>query len=377
MSSPVTHTDATPSLLDDETLNESERALIEHFERTRQPVNGQEGANDGLTSAEDLQEPGTPGASTSSAAPVESTPVEGQVDSTESDPSSPSTESTATEDESGFTAAPVEGEPTGGEPAQSASAFTFAGVTYQPQELQEAVMARDWIMGLNPVQRQQIDALLSGQYVLAPAHEASSTTPPSGDAVPPATTPSSSTPPDDEGEWLDPKAAQEIARLRSELSQIKEQFTQSLTPVVQAQQQDELRQRNEIINASVAKFQADTKLDDDTLRQLNDAVVQSGIFPSLVQRHNGDISTATRAAFEMMLWSTPQFRDKVIAQQAVATVNDLAQTQRESADKERKMSALSGSGGSVPRREVPAHPQTADGRHAAMLEEIRRDMNGQ
>lgn len=355
--------DQTPSLLDDETLNESERALIEAFER-RQSAGSIEGGSDALTSAEDLEEPtGTPGSTSESNAAPDATDSEGGQVASESDTTPPEGEP------------PVEGEDVGGEHAQSQPTFTFAGVEYNEHELAEAVLARDWITNLNQQQRQQVDALLSGQYVLTPAHEAANQPPTPAAAT--SSPSSSSAPSGDEGdEWLDPRAQAEITRLNQELTQIKELFQQSVPQLVQSQQQAELTRNQSIIDQAIDVWAKDYTLDEATLKDINAAVIQTGIFPSLVRQHNNDLAAATCAAFDMILWTTPQFRDKAAQQRATSILNELAQSEQDDKAKARKMSALSNSGGSVPRRELPSNPQTRDDRYAAMVEDIRRDVSG-
>lgn len=354
-----------PSLIDTDQMNESEKQLVELFEsRATSSTTTDDGA---LASAEDLTEPtGTPSSTDSStAAPEPATPVEGQVVGSESEPSSDPTVTT-----------PVEGEPPSGEPVLTPPAFTFAGVDYGPTELAQAVQVRDWYQTLNEQQVASIDALLSGAYRLVPAHEADPVPPASASQAATSPAPSSPVTPvvdDDAGEWLDPRAQSEISRLQAEIQQMREQFTASVTPVIQSQQDQLLHQRLAAIDQASVSFQTEHSLDDDQMQALSQSVVQSNIFPSLVQRHNGNVEDATRAALDMMFWTTPTFRDLAVSKQATSELANLASQAQ--VEKQRNLTALANSsGGSVPRRDLSPH--TKEDRHSAMVELIRNDMVG-
>lgn len=363
-------------LIDKDTLNEAERQLVEVFER-RSESSKDDGA---LTSAEDLSDTtGTPGSTdTSTAAPEPTPPVEGQAVGSESEPSTTTEPEPEPQPEPQPTPLGADGQPITGEggapveePAQSSSAFTFAGVNYGPDELTQAVQVRDWYLSLNQPQIQAIDALLSGTYRLVPANEADaaqqSASPP---VTPPASSSSSQPVGDEAGEWLDPRAEAEINRLRTELTQIRTEFQSAVTPVVQSQQDQALQQRVSAIDAAHVAFRDDYSLNDDQMQQLGQAVVQANIFPALIARHNGDVEAATRSALDMMFWSTPQFRDLKTQQDLTALATESTAT----IDKQKKMSALASSGGSVPRTNPT--PRTKDERYAAMVEAIRQDQNG-
>lgn len=360
-------TPSPPSLLDDDQLNDAERAFIEIFERGRKGT-----FDDGaLASAETEPEDGTPGSTSATAAPdAPVTPVEGQEGASETSPSP--TPSTPAEPAS----TPVEGEPPPPEPAQSGSVFTFAGQQYDEQQLQRAIQVHNWYNRLSDDHVRAIDALLSGQYNLVPSSQ---------QPAAPATSPASSTPtpaPEEAGEWLDPRAEAEINRLRQQqaeltqtLQQFQEQFKSSVTPLVQSQQQVAHTQHLSAIDQGTASFKEQYHLDDTAVDEIQAAVVQAGVFPSLVTRNNGNIEAATKQALDLMFWSTPQFRDPYITAKNAAEQAELTQQQQDSNRKQQQLTALSSSGGSVPRREPV--PQDRDGRFAAMVETIAASQNGQ
>lgn len=352
------------SLLDDATLNESERALISIFERERGGSSTDDPST--LTSAEELAEQtDTPGSTAdSTAAPEPTTPVEGQVVGSESEPSE------STEDLAGEAPTSVEGEPVAD--SIPTPAFTFAGVDYTSDHLARAVQIDAWYTQLNNPQLQAIDALLSGQYKLVPANEAVPEPTVTSPAIPPASSDSAITQLDDAGEWLDPRAEAEITRLRNDISTLREQFTGQVTPIVQQQQSDLLSQRLAAVDSAHIAFQTDYKLSDDQARAISEAVVQAGVLPNLIDRHGGDVVKATRAAYEQAFWTTPSLRDEYVRRQAAGELATLSTQQQAETLKQQKMSALANSGGSVPRRDV--QPKTSEDRHSAMVEAIRADM---
>lgn len=375
-------------LIDKDQLNESERQLVELFE-SRAASSSQPDDASPISAEDEAETTGTPGSpATPPAAPGVPTTVEGQSGAPESAPSQ-ATEPLGTDGEpivgatppDTSTAAPVEGEPTSDESAQSSPAFTFAGVNYTPNEVVEAVRIRDWYRGLNNPQLQAIDALLSGQYRLVPADEAAPVVPTQQTASPQATPSAPSVPPDSpvvgDGaeEWLDPQAQAAITRLQNELDAMRQQFTQTVTPIVETQQSQIVDARMQAIDQAAQQFRDDYSLPDDQVQLVSQAVVDAGIFPSLLQRNNGDASKATRAALEMMFWTTPTFRDPYMQSKTQNDLVTLSQEHQATLDRQRKQTALSGSGGSVPRSSTT--PSTTTERQAAMVEAIRADMNGQ
>jgi hypothetical protein len=301
-----------------------------------------------------------------SAAPGDEEPVEGQEPSSpEPAPTQPEPEP---EPEPGETA-PDEGEAPDAEHGQSTAAFTLSGRDYNTTELSTAVQVYDWFNGLNPAQVQAVDALLSGQYRLEPVQPQ---TPNAGS--PQATPPSPAPPSQDEGEWLDPRAQQEISALKAQLTELQQTFTQNLTPVVQTQQQADFNARLAAINAAHADFQTRYDLPDEAMQTLEASIAEGQILPGLAQRH-GSLQAGMNAALEMMFWTTPTYREpyvqsRVASQQAEQHQDDTATLRKQ------HLTALSGSGGSVPRREPV--PSTPEDRHAAMVAEIAAGMtNGQ
>lgn len=375
-----------PNLLDDESLNEHERAFIEIFQSRHTAASDSNPDDGGLTSAETEPEPGTPETTPVTAAPGAPT-VEGPDGAPATEPSLSQTEP-ITEPAAGEEVTPAEGEPTGEEHAQSSPAFTFAGVDYDREQLTNAVKVHDWFSHLNDNQVRAIDALMSGQYVLRPANEAAPTPPPS--APPPVTPPTGATPAasppapptEQAGDWLDPRAQAEVNRLnqlvaqqQQQYAQLQEQLQSSLTPVVRTQQDQQRQAVIAQIDAGSAAFKSKYSLDDSAVDQIQKAVEAAGVFPSLITRHNGDIAAATQSALDMMFWTTPSFRDTYLQSKSAAEQAELVQQQSADTTKKQQLTALSASGGSVPRRDPV--PQDRESRFQAMVNAIATDQNGQ
>lgn len=365
------------SLLDDASLNESERALIEAFERrsTNSVSPTDPGASASAEEEVDPVVPATPPgpapeSTDPSAAPSPPTQIEGSDEGGEENAPSP----TATGD-----ASTGEGEVDQSAVASGASdsTFTFAGVEYKPEELAQGVQLRNWYQSLNPQQLQSIDALLSGQYRLVPAHEAIPAAPPIATA--PAQSPASSTAPaitdDDAGDWLDPRAQQEINALRSELANLQQSVQQSVTPLVQSQHDAHMQQTLNLVDAATQEFTSRYNLTPEQAQPILQSVVEAQILPGLQARHGGDVKSATLAALDMMFWTTPSFREPYVQQKTAADLAALTAQQQTDKVKQQQMTALSASGGSVPRRDPK--PNNKEDRHAAMVAEIAASQNGQ
>lgn len=363
-------------LIDQSTLNDSEKALLEAFERRGTGSLSVHVDDPSLVSAEDLEETDTPGSDGSDAATGAPTTVEGPSGAPVSAPSTPVVESPVTPAD-----ASVEGEEPGGieTPAPVTPAFTFAGVDYDAEQLSHAVRLQGWYNRLNNDQLQAIDALLSNQYVLVPATASVAPQTPPQQTQPQATVPVSPSPTVDDGagEWLDPRAEAEIAALRNQLTQMQQSFQQNLAPLVQTQANTQLQQNIAAIERAESAFRANYTLDDTIFKTIQDSVIQAGILPSLLPQHNGNVEAATRQAYEMMFWTTPAFREAHLGARASSDLAEAAQADQAEVDRKKKLTALSpSSGGSVPRPSTRT-PQTKDDRHAGMVELIRADMNGQ
>lgn len=289
--------------------------------------------------------------------PPESAPGASESDSTaassvESDGSIPDTLDATSQD--------GVGEPPTPEPPESGAAFTLAGASYTEPELTRALATHQWFARLPDHVVQGIDAYLSGQYQLVPL-------------VAPATaagpvSPSSPPPQVEEEEWLDPRAAQEIQSLRAEVEALKG----NVTSTSQQQMETALRNQQTIIETTAHSFAEEYSLAEDQMSELVSVLNNAQILSGLHHQHNGDVAKAMRAGLEMTLWSTPSLRDSVLARQAEVAQLELAQQTQDDERRKQQLSALSGSGGSAPRRDPI--PRTPEDRQRAMRDTIAAAM---
>lgn len=369
---PTTDNLNPPSLLDDDSLNDSERKFIELFER--RATSSLDAVDDVPASAEDEGEPASPPVTPDpSAAPVPPTQIEGSDDGgTENDDSvpPPTSEGDAGTGDSGTP-----------QSSDSVPAFTFAGQDYSADELARAVQVSAWHQQLSDQQVVAIDALLSGQYRLVPADNPSPASiapaaPPATSSASSSTAPAATAPIDDDAEeWLDPKVKDEITRLRSELGQLQQSVQQQVSPLVQQQMNESMQHRVLAIDSATQSFAKEYALTEQQVSDVLTAATQAQILPGLLARHNNDVAAATRAALDMMFWTTPSFRDSYVQARTAADLAALSEQERAGKVKQQQMTALSASGGSVPRRDP--RPTTKEDRHSAMVAEIAAAQNGQ
>ncbi len=97
--------------------------------------------------------------------------------------------------------------------------------------------------------------------------------------------------------------------------------------------------------------------------------MQSGIFGGLVAQHNGDVAAATRATYEALYWSTPQFREREMTKAAATQT----QAVTEKVERTTKAAALSGGGGQAVSREAIAAMSPAD-RKQYFVQQLAADM---
>lgn len=196
----------------------------------------------------------------------------------------------------------------------------------------------------DPARLAEMEALLYGQAQQQVQQEQrpAGTPPPGGTEDPP-----------------DPYIEEHVAPLREELGAMRGYLEQQ----EQARVQEYQRQIAEQVVAGTAKFTDEFGLTEAESSALENAVVQSGIFPGLFSAH-GTGDAAMYQAMSQVYWSTPEYRqreiDKAASAQAVQTA--------ESSQRKAKAGAVAGNSGNVPRDEPV--PTTKQGRLAAMATEI-------
>lgn len=288
-------------------------------------------------------------------------------------------------DDSGSEGAPVPDEPEAGSvgggpvaPSASptdASPYVIDGVEYTPQEMQQLISAAKWAGQLNPLQAAFIDGVLAGDIevdpatipgILAPGLAPNGPTPNSNNQQP------YQQPVDDDYEYADPRLKQELDELRAQVAQ-QQQYNQQIA------QQQLLTERQTIevkINEGVQAFQQRYNITDADRDELLNSAVLGQILPTFA---TSPPDVAIQQAMEMLAWNTPKYRDQYfLAQQQHGGNNEQEQIDDPAPQqqvRQRKMSALASSGGSVPRVAPPAK-LTKQERQAAMANEIAASLNG-
>lgn len=131
---------------------------------------------------------------------------------------------------------------------------------------------------------------------------------------------------------------------------------------------DEQARREAQVAAGHEAFKAShPNLSDVDLHYLATRAAELQVMGGLVQRHNGDVSTAYQEALTTAMYADPTYRDKAIQAQVDQFATNLTALEQRKAD----AASLSGSGGSVPRSPQPAPAEmTPDARRAAMAQFI-------
>jgi hypothetical protein len=225
---------------------------------------------------------------------------------------------------------------------------------------------------MTPQQAALWSAFLAGQAQIVPVGQPPAPAPPSP----------SSFVDDDSGEYIDPRAAAEDARLQAALAQQQDQTRWLLQQ--EAARQNALEQTK--VTSAFAmvrdKYQLPPSDVDPTLFQRLESAALPFAQTAFAQAPDHvDSSQIYEWAFEQAVWQTPQFREAIIASQVqsrvdeVLTSDELEQMRRRRAN----ASSLAGSSqGSVPRSAPPARdPRTmtdAETR-AAMAATLRATMN--
>lgn len=115
------------------------------------------------------------------------------------------------------------------------------------------------------------------------------------------------------------------------------------------------------------------ELSPQDLHYIRTSALESGLMTVQMPKNNNNATEAYKATLETIMWSDPKYRDLLVQQQAV----EVAQRQRETAERRDNASALSGNSGSVTRdpQSAPEY-QTPEGRQMGMREYIAAAISG-
>lgn len=162
------------------------------------------------------------------------------------------------------------------------------------------------------------------------------------------------------------RVAEPVTQLEARLAQLEANTQQTIA----AQQQAQLEQSSALADAAIAQWRdAHPDLTPEEHAALLTRTVQAGIAPSLIAQSNGDIGQGVAAALDMILYSTPELRDRMVQKQ-LADERARAQTDR---TRQVKAASVGGGGGSAVSREQVA-PENPIDRRAALAAGIARAM---
>ncbi len=205
----------------------------------------------------------------------------------------------------------------------------------------------DW-MNTNPDEAMQFVGYMSGEYDLVPKGQET--------APQPQAQPSTNVDEEDPYEDWDllPDSVQERLKKVDKL--------EGYLAAQHKQQQSVVQQQNlKSVETAQAQFANTYDLNSNEVARLADEAARLNIVPALVQE-TGDPVRAVERALEIVYLQSEQGRDREFNKRMAQTESDR--------DKQRKMAAVGGTAGSVPRREPDSVPGNATERRSAMVNEI-------
>jgi hypothetical protein len=234
-----------------------------------------------------------------------------------------------------------------------------------PEEnLPTARAVYDWYSQLDENAIAQIDATLSGQYVLVPAQQIE-TLQNNWDLLESVRS----------GEYqrqnvdVDDEYSDNVSN-NPDIDALNQRIAQLEAEKMQEQQAVQLQQTASVIDATYVQWRDQhPELSDDDFARLEAAVVQSGMFGPLAAQY-GDVQ-ATVMALDQMLYANPEFRNKAIE----PLVNEKLQAELQAAQEQQargqRASSISGAAAGPPgETAVNLDPEEA------MIEEITRALRG-
>lgn len=158
---------------------------------------------------------------------------------------------------------------------------------------------------------------------------------------------------------------QQLAAQQQQLAET----SQAVTYQQQAAQQAQVAQQTQDINQAKWDFAVRYSLTPAELDIAETRLAAAQLLPSLIERRQGDVYQSILDGFETVVWTSPDFRQRLIAQSTAPAIEDANAIRQRAAS----LGSLGGSGGSVPRTDPV--PETSQDRHKAMVEAIRAGMN--
>ncbi len=247
--------------------------------------------------------------------------------------------------------------PASGEPVEPVieQKFLYNGHEYAPEEIERIFQAAQWVGQINPWQAEFIDRVLSGEIDLSTLQAPQA---PHTPIIPPVA-------PVDDYEYADPRLKEELDALRSTVASLQS-TTQSQLQATQAQTQAQILSE---IEQGVQAYTPPFDLTPEERQFLVDSSVTAQVIPQLATTLPP--REAIQKAMDYAFWNTPEFRDRAIEAKAAET----QQAQIADITRKSKASALTSSGGSIPRN-APQPPLSSEQRRKAMASEIADSMSG-
>jgi hypothetical protein len=180
------------------------------------------------------------------------------------------------------------------------------------------------------------------------------------DAISPKTAPVANVLPD----WVDPEDTTAV-KLYEEVQAAKAETARLQAQNAQVNERDQRAKVVDSFRSAVSSFKAQyPHLTDEQIAKVADLTGRANIVEGL-ERSEGSLTAAFEKGMTMTLWSDPTLRS-LVAEPEGAKV-------KSKSDRKQKQSALSGSGGSVPRNRETRVAKTRDELMANMLDHVRSD----
>lgn len=165
-------------------------------------------------------------------------------------------------------------------------------------------------------------------------------------------------------EWIDPEDSTAV-RLYEEVQSARAETARLQAANNQTNERDQRARVVDSFRSAVSSFKSKYPgLSDEQIAKVADATGRANIVEGL-ERSEGSLTAAFDRGMEMTMWSDPNLRSLVAAAQSDSV--------RPKTDRKQKQSALSGSGGTVPRTREQKVAKTRDELMENMLNAVRTD----
>ena len=243
---------------------------------------------------------------------------------------------------------------------ESVDYIDIGGVQIPADQADRVARFWDW-MNTNPDKAMNFVGYMVGDYELHPRGGG----PPAAAYQPEYTSPAPAydpAPEADDGDWdLLPDSVQDRLRRVDDLEQRLNHQNQAIAQQQQVEAQRAHQQSMSHVESAKNTFRAQYDLDGEALDEVVARAAQLAVVPALMAE-TGDPITAVHRALEISYFQSDAGREREF--------NRRMQDSDASRKRQRKLSAVGGTQGSVPRGDQPTMLATADERRTAMVREI-------